>query len=78
MSDTGRGIPQEDLARVFERFYQVDKSRANPQTLSSSGLGLAICKQLVEAHGGTLTAQSVLGIGTRMVVGLPGQRINSE
>ena len=78
VSDTGRGIPQEDLARVFERFYQVDKSRANPQTLSSSGLGLAICKQLVEAHGGTLTAQSVLGIGTRMVVGLPGQRINSE
>ena len=72
VSDTGRGIPQEDLVRVFERFYQVDKSRANPQALSSSGLGLAICKQLVEAHGGQLSAQSVVGIGTRMVVWLPG------
>ncbi len=73
VSDTGRGIPEEDLTRVFERFYQVDKSRANPQASSSSGLGLAICKQLVEAHGGTIGAQSVLGIGTRMVVWLPGQ-----
>ena len=72
VADTGRGIPPDDLGRVFERFYQVDKSRANPQASSSSGLGLAICKQWVEAHGGRISAQSVLGIGTRMVVWLPG------
>lgn len=76
VADTGRGIPQDDLARIFERFYQVDKSRATPSNAladtSSSGLGLAICKQLIEAHGGTLTAQSVLGIGTRMTAWLPG------
>jgi signal transduction histidine kinase len=73
VSDTGAGIPAEDLPRVFERFYQVDKARTqgNGNLPTSTGLGLAICKQIVEAHHGTIMAQSVLGIGTRMTVWLP-------
>ncbi len=67
-TDNGSGIPPEDLPRVFERFYQVDKSR---QRQDSLGLGLFIVKQIVEAHGGTVRAESVVGLGTRFVVTLP-------
>jgi signal transduction histidine kinase len=69
MLDTGSGIPPEDLLRIFERFYQVDKSRSDGA--AGSGLGLAICKQIVEAHGGSLSAQSALGVGTRVTMRLP-------
>jgi signal transduction histidine kinase len=68
VSDTGSGIPPEDLSRIFERFYQVDKSR---QRGSGLGLGLAIVKQIIEAHYGTIYAESVVGIGSRFVVTLP-------
>ena len=73
VSDTGQGIPADDLARIFERFYQVDKARAQTdgRSPSGAGLGLAICKQIVEAHHGVIGAQSVLGIGTRISVWLP-------
>jgi signal transduction histidine kinase len=73
VSDTGQGIPQEDLPRIFERFYQVDKARAQDDagSPSSTGLGLAICKQIVEAHHGSISAQSIVGIGTRITVWLP-------
>ncbi len=73
VSDSGQGIPAEDLPRIFERFYQVDKARAQTDDNghSGTGLGLAICKQIVEAHHGTISAQSVLGIGTRISVWLP-------
>ncbi|MFR5647237.1 MAG: ATP-binding protein [Bilophila wadsworthia] len=47
--DDGPGIPQADIARVFERFYRVEKYRSSP---ASTGLGLAICKHIVERHGG--------------------------
>ena len=71
--DTGKGIPAEDLPRIFERFYQVDKARVQSDgtSLSGAGLGLAICKQIIDAHHGTITAQSVVGIGTRINVWLP-------
>jgi signal transduction histidine kinase len=62
VSDTGEGIPAEDLPNIFERFYRVDKSRA--RTTGGSGLGLTIAKRLVEAHGGKIEAQSELGKGS--------------
>jgi len=68
VADTGSGIPPEDLSRIFERFYQVDKSR---QRGSGLGLGLAIVKQIVEAHHGAIHAESVVGLGSRFVVTLP-------
>jgi signal transduction histidine kinase len=68
VSDNGSGIPPEDLSRVFERFYQVDKSR---QRGGGLGLGLSIVKQIVEAHHGIIHAESVVGIGSRFVVTLP-------
>jgi signal transduction histidine kinase len=68
VADTGSGIPPQDLGRVFERFYQVDKSR---QRGGGLGLGLAIVKQIVEAHYGTIKAESVLGAGSRFIVTLP-------
>ena len=68
VSDTGSGIPPEDLSRIFERFYQVDKSRSRGGGL---GLGLAIVKQIVEAHHGMIQAQSVVSVGSRFVVMLP-------
>lgn len=70
ISDTGPGIPADELQRVFERFYQVDKSRKRG-TGQGSGLGLAIVAELVEAHGGTVRAESNPDGGTSFVVSLP-------
>jgi two-component system, OmpR family, phosphate regulon sensor histidine kinase PhoR len=67
--DTGRGIPYHDLPHIFERFYVVDRSRSREHT--GTGLGLSIARHLVEAHGGTLTAQSVYGRGATFVCRLP-------
>jgi two-component system sensor histidine kinase ResE len=68
VSDTGGGIPPDDLPHIFDRFYQADKSRSGGK---GSGLGLAICKQIVDAHGGKIDAQSVMSLGTRVAVWLP-------
>ena len=68
VSDSGQGIPPEDLARVFERFYQVDKSRKRS---GSIGLGLAITREIVEAHGGSIKAESIVGLGMCFTVVLP-------
>ncbi|MEH7333206.1 HAMP domain-containing sensor histidine kinase [Neobacillus drentensis] len=62
VEDEGKGIPEKDFARIFERFYRVDKSRT--RALGGSGLGLSIVKQLVEAHGGTIEVFSNLNVGT--------------
>ncbi|HUI70348.1 MAG TPA: ATP-binding protein [Spirochaetia bacterium] len=69
VSDTGIGIAEEHIPRLFERFYVVDKSRS--RKLGGTGLGLSIVKHIVQSHGGTVTVQSVLGRGTRFVVHLP-------
>jgi len=68
ITDTGEGIPAEALPRIFERFYQVDKARKRSR---GAGLGLAITKEIIEAHGGAITAESVVGLGTRFTVRLP-------
>jgi two-component system, OmpR family, phosphate regulon sensor histidine kinase PhoR len=67
VSDTGIGIPQKDLSRVFERFYKADKSRAN----RGSGLGLAIARHTIEAHGGTIRVESEEGKGSVFSFTLP-------
>ena len=69
VSDTGEGIPAEDLPHIFERFYRVDKSRA--RATGGSGLGLTIAKRLIEAHGGMIVVQSKLGEGSRFSFTLP-------
>lgn len=69
VSDTGIGIPYKDLPHIFERFYVVDRSRA--RDMSGAGLGLSIVKQIVDAHGGSVTAESSLGSGTTFSVRIP-------
>ncbi len=60
--DTGKGIPKEELSRITEAFYMVDKSRARQQ--GGAGLGLSICQEIVKRHGGTMTFKSIPGKGT--------------
>ncbi|MBW8383246.1 MAG: ATP-binding protein, partial [Youngiibacter sp.] len=67
--DRGEGIPKEDLAKIFERFYVADKARTKDK--AGSGLGLSIAKWIVETHRGTLTAESEQGTGTTMIVEMP-------
>jgi len=69
VADTGVGIPAEDLPQLFERFYRVDKDRS--RATGGSGLGLAISRQIVELHGGDLSVESQVGIGTTFDVRLP-------
>lgn len=70
VQDTGIGIPADALPRIFERFYKVDQARTAGKT-RSTGLGLAIAKHLVEAHGGKIWAESVEGKGSTFYFTLP-------
>jgi two-component system, OmpR family, sensor histidine kinase VicK len=69
VEDRGPGIPKEELPRVFERFYRLDKARS--RQLGGTGLGLPIAKTIVEAHGGRIEAASQLGEGTKISLFLP-------
>jgi signal transduction histidine kinase len=69
VKDTGVGIPPEDLSQLFERFYRVDKNRS--RATGGSGLGLAISRQIVEMHGGDISVESEVGVGSTFRVRLP-------
>lgn len=71
VTDSGRGIGAEHLPRLFDRFYKVDPSRARDGDSRSGGLGLPICKAIVERHGGTIAVTSRVGQGTTVTVDLP-------
>ena len=68
VADTGAGIPQRDIGRVFERFYRVDEARA--RETGGTGLGLSIVKHVVESHGGTVAVESELGVGSTFTIRL--------
>lgn len=69
IKDTGIGIAKEDMARIFERFYRVDRSRS--KTVGGTGLGLSIVKHGIEFHGASITVDSQLGQGTQMTIQFP-------
>ena len=68
ISDSGKGIPEPDIPHVFDRFYQVDKSRSNS---SGAGLGLSITQKILELHGAKITVESLINKGTKFKISIP-------
>ena len=69
VADTGIGVPEQEIPRLFERFHRIENARARSN--EGSGIGLALVKELVSLHGGSITADSSLGRGTEFTVSLP-------
>ena len=76
VKDSGRGIPDDKVEKIFERFGQVDASDSREK--GGTGLGLPICKTIVEQHGGKLWVESKVGKGSRFMFTLPRERTEEE
>lgn len=76
VTDTGIGIPEQDLPRIFERFYRVDKARS--REMGGTGLGLAIVKHIVLAHGGEVRVESKPGVGSTFTLSFPVREVGKQ
>jgi two-component system sensor histidine kinase VicK len=76
ISDTGVGIPEEDMPHVFDRFYRVDKARSRES--GGTGLGLSIAREIIVRHGGDISMRSVPGEGTQVTITLPVEGVPNE
>ena len=76
VSDTGIGVPAEDIPRLCERFFRVDKARS--RDMGGTGLGLAIASEIVDGHQGNIRINSELGKGTDVIIILPINAADSE
>jgi signal transduction histidine kinase len=76
VTDSGAGIPPDQLERIFERFSRLDQGRSRDR--GGSGLGLAIARAITEAHGGTIRAESEPGLGATFRIELPGYRAHGR
>lgn len=71
VADNGAGIPADQLPHIFDRFYRADQARTRTEGSTNSGLGLAICRSIIESHEGQIEVESELGVGTTFTIRLP-------
>jgi signal transduction histidine kinase len=74
VADTGQGIPENEIAHIFDRFYRLEKNRTASDT--NAGLGLSIAKRIIDLHGSTIEAASKLNQGTTFSFSLPTYQFN--